>query len=207
MKVVFLDRDGVINENRPDHVKSWEEFAFLPGALDALRRLREGGWLTIVVTNQAIIHRNLASQETVESIHQRMREVVEQHGGRIDAVFYCPHRPEEQCSCRKPQPGMLNQAASRFRFPLDQCYMVGDALTDMMAAQAAGCESILVQTGRGREQLMSDAAGLARFYHVMANLPAAVRWMMICEERAQVHHSIRPSTTPWTIGTPAHGIA
>lgn len=181
MKVVFLDRDGVINENRPDHVKSWEEFVFLPGALDALRLLRQDGWTTIVITNQAVIHRHIVPQPVVDGINHRMVQVVEQHGGRIDAVLYCPHRPEESCRCRKPQPGLLLQAADRFGLQLDQCYLIGDALTDITAGQAVGCRCILVLTGRGRRQLMSHEAGRYRSYHVATDLAAAVCWMLKAE--------------------------
>lgn len=183
VRAVFLDRDGVINENRPDHVKSWAEFEFLPGALDALRLLREAGWRAIVVTNQAIIHRNITPRTVVDDINQRMRDTVEIHGGRIDAVLCCPHRPDEACECRKPRPGLLLQAAARFNLPLDQCYIVGDAYSDMQAGRAVGCRTIMVRTGRGLQQMMTAPALSLRPHQVVTDLADAAAWMIRAERR------------------------
>ncbi len=149
---VFLDRDGVINVNRPDHVKSWAEFEFLPGALEALARLAALNRPVIVVTNQAIVNRGMVPQPVVDEINCRMAAEIVRAGGRIDAVVYCPHRPEEACRCRKPQPGLLLEAARRYRLDLRRSVLVGDALTDIAAGQAAGCRTIMVLTGRGAEQ-------------------------------------------------------
>lgn len=181
MKVAFLDRDGVINENRSDYVKAWEEFVFLPGALDALRVLQQAGWTTVVITNQAVIHRNIVPQSVVDEINYRMSRTVEYHGGHIDAVLYCPHRPEEGCGCRKPQPGLLLRAAQRFGLQLDRCYLIGDALTDIAAGRAVGCRCALVQTGRGRQQLIREDADCYGHYHVATDLTAAVQWMLWTE--------------------------
>src|SRR5512133_3041926 len=153
MPAVFLDRDGVINENRCDHVKSWDEFVFLPGVLEALRRLSELERPVVVVSNQAIIGRGVTSREVVDEIGRRMVEAVCAHGGRIDAVLYCPHRPEEGCRCRKPQPGLLTDAAGQMGLDLGASYLVGDAESDLGAARAAGCRPILVTTGRGAAEL------------------------------------------------------
>lgn len=178
MRAVFLDRDGVINANRPDHVKSWEEFAFLPGALHALRLLRAAGWTTVVVTNQAVIGRGIVSPAVVQAIERRMLEAVQAFGGRIAAVFHCPHRPEDGCDCRKPRPGLLLRAAERFGLDLAQSYLIGDALTDITAGRIVGCRCILVRTGRGREQLLRAPAGIPPADHVAADLLAAVRWLL-----------------------------
>ena len=105
MKTVFLDRDGVICQNRVDHVKSWAEFQFLPGALSAIAELTRAGCRVVVLTNQAVVNRGLMSAELVEEINRLMIEKVAEAGGRIDMVVYCPHRPEENCECRKPRPG------------------------------------------------------------------------------------------------------
>ncbi len=192
MKTVFLDRDGVINENRPDHVKSWDEFVFLPGALTSLRRLRTQGWRVIVVTNQAIIHRHIVPQTVVEDINGRMLETVETAGGVIDAVLYCPHAADEGCDCRKPKPGLLLQAARLFDLRLSECYLVGDAFTDIAAGQAAGCATVLVQTGRGRQQLGSPAARQFQHYHVTPNLPSAVNWLIWAERRRALRQRLFP---------------
>lgn len=149
---IFLDRDGVINENRTDHVKCWEEFEWLPGVLTSIRRLSQTGMPIFVVTNQAIVHRGVLTAEGLGDIHGRMLTMIEQAGGRIDKVFYCPHDHHEDCDCRKPKPGMLKQAAQEFGIDLTKSFMVGDAWTDIEAGLAVGASSILVMTGRGRNQ-------------------------------------------------------
>ena len=149
---MFLDRDGVINENRPDSVKSWEEFAFLPGVFTPLQQLAQDGRPVIVVSNQGVIGRGLTSREAVEQVHSRMRADINSRGGRIDAIYYCPHHPDDGCECRKPRPGLLLQAADEMRLDLASSYLIGDAVTDVEAAIAAGCWPILVLTGRGRGQ-------------------------------------------------------
>jgi len=154
MRAIFLDRDGVICTNRTDHVKSWEEFRFLPQAKNSLAALSRLGLPIIVVTNQAVINRGLVSARTVEDIHQRMIAEIEAHGGRIDKVAYCPHRPDENCVCRKPQPGMLQYLAAEMEIDLAQSYLVGDAVTDVMAGNRVGCCTYLVLTGRGLQQVV-----------------------------------------------------
>lgn len=150
---IFLDRDGVINANRSDYVKSWAEFQFLPGALAALRRLATRGVLTVVVSNQSAIGRGIISQADVEQIHQRMQETVQKAGGMIHHIFYCPHAPAADCACRKPRPGLLWQAQAQYQIALSRSVLIGDALSDIEAAQAAGVSPILVKSGRGCAQL------------------------------------------------------
>lgn len=181
MRVVFLDRDGVINEKRPDHVKSWDEFVFLPGALDALRMLHANGWLTIVVTNQAIINRGLVSRHKVDEINHRMARVVERHGGYIEGILCCPHRPDELCNCRKPRPGLLLQAAEHYGLELDQCYLVGDALTDIVAGETVGCRCVLLQTGQGAEQGVHLNGVPDASPKLCRDLRDAVEWMLMDE--------------------------
>jgi len=178
---VFLDRDGVINCNRRDHVKSWAEFAFLPGAMDALQKLARLGWPVVVVSNQAIINRGLVSRQTVDEINARMVAAVQDAGGRIDSVLYCPHRPDENCNCRKPRPGLLLQAAEQWALDLSHSYLVGDAENDVLAALSAGCRPILVQTGRGVEQLALLRQRGVDSFHVADNLADAVDWIMVSE--------------------------
>lgn len=160
-QAVFLDRDGVINENRGDHVKSWSEFRFLPGAAKAIGRLSQAGYRIFVVSNQAVINRGLASRDDVDTVNTYMLRELDQLGARIEGVAYCPHRPDQNCPCRKPRPGLLLKLAEEFTIDLEKAVVIGDALSDIEAGQAAGCETILVLTGRGREQLeQANAAGI-----------------------------------------------
>ena len=170
MRAIFLDRDGVICENRPDHVKSWSEFRFIADAKNSLAALSQLDLPIIVITNQAAIGRGLVSANVVDDIHQRMVTEVSAHGGRIDRVIYCPHRPEDQCHCRKPETGMLEQAANEMGIDLTQSYLVGDALTDLMAGQRAGCQTFLVLTGRGLQQLLPALRSLEGHFTITRNL-------------------------------------
>lgn len=172
---IFLDRDGVINQNRADYVKSWEEYTFLPDVFEPLKRLAESEYLIVVVSNQSPIGRGLVPQAAVEAINARMEAEIRAWGGRLDGVYYCPHAPEDNCDCRKPKPGMFFQAAAELNIDLASSYFVGDALSDVEAAFNAGCEPVFVLTGRGPEQLpllrqRDNAADVA----VVANLAAAV---------------------------------
>ncbi len=149
---IFLDRDGVIIENRGDYVKSWQEVRFLPGAFDALRRLSWSGHPVVMVTNQSAVGRGIISLQQAVEINQRVIAQIESQGGRVDAWYLCPHRPNAGCECRKPAPGMLLRAGAELGLDLTGSYLVGDALTDIEAAQAAGMRGLLVLTGRGSEQ-------------------------------------------------------
>lgn len=153
MSTILLDRDGVINENRADYVKSWDEFRFLPGAREAIARLTEAGHRIVVCTNQAAIARGLVTIETVEEIHRRMIAGVAEVGGKIEQVYYCPHGKDEHCSCRKPRPGLLLRARDELGLDLYDAVFIGDSLTDVQAALAAGVLPILVLSGLGMEQI------------------------------------------------------
>lgn len=174
ISAIFLDRDGVINVNRPDHVKSWSEFQFLPGVLEALALLNSAGLPVFVITNQAVINRGLVKPKDIDDINSRMKSEVERHGGRIEAVLCCPHAPEEDCYCRKPRPGLLMAAARNFCLDLRRCLVVGDALTDVQAAQAVGCEAIMVLTGRGVEQHRMALRSAHNGYRLARDLREAV---------------------------------
>lgn len=150
---IFLDRDGVINENRPDHVRSWEQVRFLPGVFDALRRLARSEYVVVVVTNQSAVGRGLMAAEVLHAINAGIVERICAEGGRIDAVYTCPHTPEAGCDCRKPKPGMLLAAAREHQLDLASSFLVGDAVTDVEAALSAGCQPVMVRTGRGQAQL------------------------------------------------------
>jgi D-glycero-D-manno-heptose 1,7-bisphosphate phosphatase len=179
VKAVFLDRDGVINENRPNHVKSWSEFRFLPGAREAIARLTDAGARIFIISNQAIINRGIVPHEAVDAINARMTREIERYGGRIEAVAYCPHRPEEHCGCRKPQPGLLVGLANSHRLDLRSAVVVGDALSDVEAGQAAGCQTVLVLTGRGREQLAMATSSGRNGFVVASDLAAATDMLIL----------------------------
>jgi D-glycero-D-manno-heptose 1,7-bisphosphate phosphatase len=149
-RVVFLDRDGVINRDSPDYIKSWSEFEFLPGSLEALKKLTVNGFAVIVITNQSAIHRKMISQKALEHIHEMMKKTVLLSGGEIKDIFFCPHVPEDGCDCRKPNPGLILEAEKKHRIDLKVSIMVGDSAKDIECARKAGCgTAILVQTGNG----------------------------------------------------------
>jgi D-glycero-D-manno-heptose 1,7-bisphosphate phosphatase len=146
---IFLDRDGVIIENREAYVRTWEDVAFIPGALAALAQAAATPYAIVLVTNQAGIGKGVIPATVSDSINQRIREEIERAGGRVDGIYVCPHTDVDDCECRKPRPGMLLQAARELDLDLSQSWMIGDALTDMQAGQAAGVKTLLVLTGRG----------------------------------------------------------
>jgi D-glycero-D-manno-heptose 1,7-bisphosphate phosphatase len=156
VSTVFLDRDGVINEKLPGYVRHWDEFRFLPGAREAIARLTAAGHRIIVCTNQAGIASGELSIENLETIHQRMLAEIEKAGGHIERIYYCPHGKHEGCACRKPQPGMLLRARDELGCDLSDAVFVGDAITDVQAAIAAGVVPFQSLTG-----LSTVAASLA----------------------------------------------
>jgi D-glycero-D-manno-heptose 1,7-bisphosphate phosphatase len=154
-RAVFLDRDGVLIENRADYVREWSHVTLLPGTVDALKGFHEKNLKIIVVTNQSAVGRGLISFDTAREINNRLIGTLIENGGWIDAVYMCPHQPRDQCTCRKPQPGLLLQAARELSLDLGNSWMVGDAWSDLRAGQAAGLQgTILVKTGRGASQLL-----------------------------------------------------
>lgn len=188
MKLVILDRDGTINEDRDDYVKSVDEWTPVPGALEAIARLNHNGWHTVVASNQSGIGRGLFDMATLNAMHAKMHQMLAKHGGRIDAVFFCPHTPEDGCDCRKPMPGLFRQIGERFAVDLADVPVVGDVLRDLQAGVAVGCEPHLVRTGKAAPERMSDAqvAELcARLpgTRVHASLDAFAEWL-IARDRA-----------------------
>ena len=151
---VFLDRDGVIIENVPAYVRSWNDVIIFPQALEALACLRDSPYKVIIVTNQSAIGRGLITMQEAEAINHKLNQVVNKAGGRIDAFYICPHTPEMHCVCRKPEPGLILQAAREKHLDLSRSILIGDALSDLAAGQAAGIlKNILVLTGRGLKQI------------------------------------------------------
>ncbi|WP_348521998.1 D-glycero-beta-D-manno-heptose 1,7-bisphosphate 7-phosphatase [Chromohalobacter sp. 48-RD10] len=148
--LVILDRDGVINQDSDDYVKSLDEFLPYPQAIEAIARLSQAGWTVAVATNQSGIARGYFDVATLEAMHAKMQELVNAAGGKIDHIAYCPHGPDDGCSCRKPLPGLLNGIRDVLKLEtLEGAWMVGDSLRDLQAGDAAGCQSSLVRTGKG----------------------------------------------------------
>ncbi len=196
MRAIFLDRDGVICENRTDHVKSWGEFRFLPGSLPALARLADTEFAKIVITNQAAINRGIVSAETVDGIHREMLGHVRRTGGHIDRVMVCPHRPDEDCACRKPRPGMLLQAAEEMGIDLSRSYLIGDATTDVQAGLAVGCQCFMVITGRGLQQSAAAMTNTEAEFRFARDLQHAIETILYLEafglDRPALEQSSRP---------------
>ena len=149
MKLVILDRDGVINLDSDAYIKSPDEWKPIPGSLDAIARLTQAGYQVAVATNQSGVGRGLFEMATLNAIHDKMHRAVGQAGGRIDAVFYCPHAQEDNCACRKPRPGLLEEIGRRFNASLKGVPCIGDSQRDLEAAAAVGGQPILVLTGKG----------------------------------------------------------
>ncbi len=148
MKLVILDRDGTINADSDDFVKTPEEWIPLPGALEAIARLNHDGWHVVIASNQSGLGRGLFDVASLNAIQTKMHKMLAAVGGRVDAMFYCPHSPEESCTCRKPLPGLFEQIGARFGIPLKGVPTAGDSLRDLQAGAAAGCEPHLVLTGK-----------------------------------------------------------
>jgi len=172
---IFLDRDGVIIENLANYVLTWEDVAFFPQALSALAQIREYPYKIIIVTNQSAVGRGILSLETAVSINNRVIEVIRQENGRVDGTYICPDAPGSNSPCRKPQPGMLLQAAQEHQIDISRSIMVGDALTDLQAGRAAGVRhAVMVLTGRGRKQVMLPEAALAAPFPIYEDLKTFV---------------------------------
>jgi len=166
-RLVILGRDGILNVYREDHVKSPDEWHPIPGALEAVARLNHAGWHAVVATNQSGIGRGMIDMASVNAVHLHMMQRLQAVGGRIDAVFFCPHTPDENCDCRKPKPGLMRQIGQRYGLDLRTVPMLCDTLRDLQAAQAAGCEPHLVLSGRAAE--LSDT----QLLEMSAQVPSA----------------------------------
>ncbi|MFC1886143.1 D-glycero-beta-D-manno-heptose 1,7-bisphosphate 7-phosphatase [Thermodesulfobacteriota bacterium] len=178
-KVVFLDRDGVINREAASYVTSWSDFEFLPGSIDAIKRLTQNGFTIILITNQSIINRKMIPLKTLETIHANMKKAVESRGGKITDILFCPHTPDDDCRCRKPKPGMILKAGEKYNIDLSSAVMVGDRSKDIACARNAGCATtVMVKTGSccySEKRLMQQ--GLLPD-HVAENLYEAATWII-----------------------------
>lgn len=160
MKLVILDRDGVINQDSDVYIKSPEEWQPIPGSLQAIARLNNAGWMVTVATNQSGIGRGLFDHDQLALIHQKMTRELAAVGARIEAIAYCPHLPDQGCPCRKPRAGLLESLARRFGVTLTGVPVIGDALRDMQAAMAVGARPLLVSTGKGERTLATHGVEL-----------------------------------------------
>jgi len=170
-----MDRDGVINEDRQDYVKGWEEFRFIKGVHQALKQLNQAGVLVVVITNQAAIGKKKITEAELKIIHTHMLKAINKTGGNIVRVYYCPHHPDAHCRCRKPRIGLLKKAAQELSLDLSKSIFIGDTLKDIQAGNRAGCRTILVQTGQGQESLKKIMAGQTKIKPdwVCDSLPSA----------------------------------
>lgn len=153
MNTIILDRDGVINQDSDAYIKTPDEWIPIPGSLEAIARLSQAGYQVVVATNQSGLARGLFDQATLDAIHQKMESAIEGHGGRLDGIYYCPHGPDDGCSCRKPKSGLLQQIGQEQGIDPNKTVMVGDSLRDLRAATTFGISSVLVLTGNGAKTL------------------------------------------------------
>lgn len=170
MKLIILDRDGVINYDSYHYIKSPEEWIPIPGSLAAIAKLYQAGWCIVVATNQSGIARGLYSHQILAAIHNKMQTMVEEAGGKIDRIFYCPHHPEDACQCRKPQPGLIKQIAEYYGIALKNVPFIGDKWTDAETALVAGCQPILVESGLQQPNILATSVTIPLF----TNLALAV---------------------------------
>lgn len=173
---VFLDRDGVLCENRSTYVKAWQEFQWIPGALQALSVFERLNIPVVIVTNQSAINRGLTTLDVVSSLHDRMQLAIRDAGGRLDAVYVCPHRPDEGCACRKPAVQLFRRAAAELRLDLTSSYLIGDGLSDLQAGWDLKMRVCLVRTGLGAETA-ERLSGAAHRVNIVSDVLEAARWI------------------------------
>lgn len=184
MKLIILDRDGVINHDSPDYIKSAAEWIPIDGSIEAIARLHKAGFTVVVATNQAGLARGKFELDDLEAMHEKLTQLVEEQGAELGAIFYCPHHPDDKCKCRKPLPGMLDAIEAEFNTSVESCYFVGDSLRDLQAGIAKGCKPVLVKTGNGETTLaqlqnaeLAEAVTLAQV-QVFDNLSAAADFII-----------------------------
>lgn len=178
MKLIILDRDGVINHDRDDFVKSVDEWIPIPGSMDAIAFLTEAGYTIAVATNQSGLARKYFTMQDLNEMHAKMHRLAVQAGGRIDGIWFCPHLAEDGCGCRKPKPGMVFDILDRFNAEAAETWLVGDSLRDLQAMAAAGGKTALVLTGKGRKTLQEQKAGLPESTQVFDDLLAFSQYIM-----------------------------
>lgn len=182
---IILDRDGVINFESKNYIKTPEEWLPIPGSLEAIGLLSQAGYTIAVATNQAGVGRGLYTEADLAIIHQKMQDNLKIFGGKIDKIFYCPHHPDDVCHCRKPESGLFEQIANYYQINLKDIISIGDSLRDIKAALKVGCQPILVLTGNGEQTLLNNRE-LAEEIPVFPNLKCAVEQLLQGERRAQI---------------------
>lgn len=155
-KLIILDRDGVINQDSDDFIKSPEEWIPIPGSLEAIAQLNQAGFTVVLASNQSGIQRGLFNLEMLEKINQKMLGLIQQHQGKIDKIYFCPHGPKDNCNCRKPKPGLFEQIGKDYQIDLKEVFCVGDALRDIEAGKAVGCQCMMVLTGKTKTPEVLD---------------------------------------------------
>lgn len=178
-KIIILDRDGVINKDSDEFIKSPEEWIAIDGSMQAIAKLNQAGYMVVVATNQSGLSRKLFSMETLNAIHQKMHTAAQHVGASIDSVFFCPHAADFNCDCRKPKPGMMRAIATRYNVELKGVPVVGDSLRDLQAGFVVGCVPHLVLTGKG--DATQVAGGLPPGTQIHANLAAMVEHLLAAE--------------------------
>jgi D-glycero-D-manno-heptose 1,7-bisphosphate phosphatase len=195
MKLIILDRDGVINHDRDDYVKSAQECIPIDGSIDAIARLHKAGFTVVVATNQSGLARGKFDLDDLEAMHEKITGLVEEQGAELGAIFYCPHAPEDNCKCRKPMPGMIDAIEAEFNISAEGFYFVGDSLRDLQAAITKGCKPILVKSGNGEKtlaqladvNLQTDAPNLTSDQvQVFDNLAVAVDFIIANDSDSHV---------------------
>jgi len=175
IEAVFIDRDGVINENLDgDYIKDWEEFKFLPGSLQSLKLLKANEIKVIIVSNQSGVAKGLMTEEQLKNVSENFLKKVRAYGGEIEAIYYCIHDSDENCECRKPKPGLFLKAAQDFEIDLKKTYTVGDYISDIEAGVAVGSKTILVRTGRGEKALLERDKWSVEPDYIVSDLSEAV---------------------------------
>jgi len=184
MSYIIIDRDGVINDDSDDYIKSADEWHAIPGSLEAIADLNRAGFHVLVASNQSGISRGLFDLETLNQMHEKLFQELTSVGGYIDEIFFCPHQPADNCDCRKPKPGMFYQIQKKYNVDFKSTYFIGDAIADLQVAQAVGCRFLLVLTGKGQrtlEKFPEQTSSIPCF----ANLAEASRFVLREKEYAK----------------------
>lgn len=187
-KIIILDRDGTINEDSPDYIKSPDEWHPIPGALEAIAKLNKAGYRVFLTTNQSGIGRGFFDKETLEKIHAKMVRLLTEAGGHLDGIYVCPHHPDDHCQCRKPNTGMILTIAKENHFDAKNTIHIGDALRDMQAAKNVGAEAILVLTGKG-EMTLENHPELKDQVTICKDLASAVQFIFKKMDRPEAEKS------------------